>query len=168
MRATYVRIGNIDGVSQLYDLVWKPRDLNIIFACRHGCGYATVSKPLSQPPSHTQTLPETTTQEAMSEVHKLKKDFETRDTHQTMVVYDNFHQASVKRETGKPERGYGSVLPTHRPEHGMRLDGGREGGGRREGGRKGGREKGSYREGETPRKEGKEKGRYVCDLLYSQ
>ena len=89
----------------------------------------------------TQTLPETTTQEAMSEVHKLKKDFETRDTHQTMVAYDNFHQASVKRETGKPKRGYGSVLPTHRPEHGMRLDGGREEGGE-EGGRKGGREKG--------------------------
>ena len=89
----------------------------------------TPSQPHNHP--HTQTLPETTTQEAMSEVHKLKKDFETRDTHQTMVAYDNFDQASVRRETGKPERGYGSVLPTHRPEHGMRL-GGREEGRRRE------------------------------------
>ena len=70
--------------------------------------------------SLTQTLPETTTQEAMSEVHKLKTDFHTRDTVQTMVTYDNFHHCTVKRETGRPEKGYGSVLPTHRPEHGMR------------------------------------------------
>ena len=70
--------------------------------------------------AHTQPLPETTTQEAMSEVHKLKSDFETRDTHKAMVIYDNFYQTSVQRETGKPERGYGSVLPRHRLEHGMR------------------------------------------------
>ena len=85
--------------------------------------YLLSSMPLSPYiPSHslTQTLPETTTQEAMNEVHKLKKDVQTRDTVHTMVTYDNFHHCTVKRETGRPEKGYGSVLPTHRPEHGMR------------------------------------------------
>lgn len=56
----------------------------------------------------------------MSEVHKLKKDFETRDTHKSMVTYDNFDSATTERETGKPQHGYGSILPRHRPEHGMR------------------------------------------------
>ena len=56
----------------------------------------------------------------MSEVHKLKNDFETRDTHQTMVSENNFHRATSERETGKPERGYNSVLPRHQLEHGMR------------------------------------------------
>lgn len=63
---------------------------------------------------------QTTQQEAMCQVHELKDDFQQRETHNTMVAYDNFDSATVNRETGKPERGYGSVLPRHKLPHGTR------------------------------------------------
>lgn len=63
---------------------------------------------------------QTTQQEAMYQVHKLKEDFQQRDIHKAMVAYDNFDHATVNRETGKPERGYGSVLPRHTLQHDKR------------------------------------------------
>lgn len=56
----------------------------------------------------------------MSEVEKLKSDFEARDTHKRMVSESNFCEATRDRDTGKPERGYGSVLPRHQLEYGTR------------------------------------------------
>ena len=63
---------------------------------------------------------QTTQQEAMCQVHKLEEDFQSRDTHKTMVAYDNFDTATANRDTGKPERGYGSVLPRHKLQHDKR------------------------------------------------
>ena len=110
LRATYDRIGNItDGVCAC---MCEIPFLEYIYMCIV-CSYLT---------QYTQSLSDclTTQQEGMSEVHKLKKDFETRDTHKSMVTDDNFDGATSERETGKPQHGYGSVLPRHRPEHGMR------------------------------------------------
>ncbi len=55
----------------------------------------------------------------MDEVGKLKEDYRTRDIHKAMISEGNFSLCSVQRETGKPERGYGSVLPRHELEHRM-------------------------------------------------
>ncbi len=60
----------------------------------------------------------TTQQDSLSEVERLKSDYERREIHQRMVSEGNFRQATKERETGKPERGYGSVLPRHQLEHG--------------------------------------------------
>jgi len=118
LKATYTRIGNISGVrphSQTRNVSFPSH--TVLFPS-HIALFHTASH--MHIPTHMQPLPETTTQEALNEAHKLKKDFETTDIHKAMVVFDNFEQASVARETGKPERGHGSVLPRHRPEHGMR------------------------------------------------
>ncbi len=56
----------------------------------------------------------------MSEVERLKSDFESRDIHKRMVSEANFCEATQDRQTGKPDRGYGSVLPRHQLEHGAR------------------------------------------------
>ena len=63
---------------------------------------------------------QTTQQEAMCQVHELKDDYQPRDTHKPMVAYDNFENATADRETGKPERGYGSVLPRYQLQFGKR------------------------------------------------
>ena len=47
-----------------------------------------------------QGFPETTTVEAMSEAHRLKKDFQTRPTHRSPVNVDNFTQSMSPRDTG--------------------------------------------------------------------
>lgn len=60
----------------------------------------------------------TTQQEAMNEVNKLKSDFETRYTQKSMVSVKNFERATSERKTGKPERGYNSILPRHQLKHG--------------------------------------------------
>jgi hypothetical protein len=65
-------------------------------------------------------FPETTTVEAMSEAHRLKKDFQTRPTHRSPVNVDNFTQSMSPRDTGMPREGYGSILPRHTSEHGKR------------------------------------------------
>ena len=72
--------------------------------------------------SSTQTMKniQTTQQEAMCQVHELKEDYQLRDTHKAMVAYDNFDLATANRDTGKPERGYGSVLPRHQLQHDKR------------------------------------------------
>ena len=36
-------------------------------------------------------------------------------------TYDNFHHCTVKRETGRLEKEYGSVLPTHRPPYLLKV-----------------------------------------------
>ena len=78
--------------------------------------------PSLQPP------PETTTQEAMNEAHKLKKSFETQDTHKPMVIYSNFNQATSPRLSQSADRGggggggYHSVLPRHKVQQGTRYD----------------------------------------------
>lgn len=63
---------------------------------------------------------QTTQQEGMCQVHELKEAFQLRETHKSMVGYDNFDLATTNRETGKPERGYGSVLPRHKLQHDKR------------------------------------------------
>ena len=47
-----------------------------------------------------QGFPETTTVEAMSEAHRLRKDFQTRPTHRSPVNVDNFTQSMSPRDTG--------------------------------------------------------------------
>jgi hypothetical protein len=40
-----------------------------------------------------------------------------------MIGPQNVHHTKTNRETGAPERGFGSVVPRHHPDHGkMRLD----------------------------------------------
>lgn len=56
----------------------------------------------------------------MCQVHELKEDYQLRETHKPMVAYDNFDHATANRETGKPERGYGSVLPRYQLQFGKR------------------------------------------------
>ena len=56
----------------------------------------------------------------MCQVHELKEDYQPRETHKAMVAYDNFEHATANRETGKPERGYGSVLPRYQLQVGKR------------------------------------------------
>jgi hypothetical protein len=58
-----------------------------------------------------------TTHHYYKEVEDLKPDHETQEIYKSMVTYDNFHQFPLDRDTGRPERGYGSVLPRHPPDH---------------------------------------------------
>ena len=56
----------------------------------------------------------TTTQEALNEVKDLKDIYTVQDTHKTLMNYDNFMEVPFeKRDTKRPEWGYGSVLPRH-------------------------------------------------------
>ena len=52
----------------------------------------------------------------MAQVGELKDDYETKE-YPSMIVQDNFSKACAPRDTGKPERGYGSVLPRHELDH---------------------------------------------------
>lgn len=56
-------------------------------------------------------------QDSMDEAVRLKEDHKTRETLQTIVTYDNFVTIPFERDTGRPERGYGSVLPRHAPSY---------------------------------------------------
>lgn len=67
------------------------------------------------------SFPNTTSHEQMEQVVKFKSDFETRETRRQMVDMDTFNSISYKRDTGAPERGFGSVLPQHPPDHGKRY-----------------------------------------------
>lgn len=62
---------------------------------------------------------ETTTQESTRVVVRLKDDYKTREIHQKPVTYENFTKFMFDRDTGKPERGYGSVLPRNPLDHRM-------------------------------------------------
>lgn len=55
----------------------------------------------------------TTTHDVLEEVTKLGPDYETQETHKPMVTYDNFYKIPFDRDTGRPDREYGSVLPRH-------------------------------------------------------
>lgn len=59
----------------------------------------------------------TTQQDVLEEVGKLKPDYETQEIHKSMVTYGNFSEFSLDRDTGRPARDYGSVLPRHPPDH---------------------------------------------------
>ncbi|XP_030048240.1 cilia- and flagella-associated protein 95 [Microcaecilia unicolor] len=58
----------------------------------------------------------TTTDQQLSQI-SLKKDYEEKEIHKPLVNIDNFHTAVFKRDTGRPERGYGAVLPRHPSDH---------------------------------------------------
>ena len=49
---------------------------------------------------HIQGFPETTTAEAMNEAHRLKDDFQERETHKFPVTTENFSQSLTPRDTG--------------------------------------------------------------------
>ena len=51
--------------------------------------------------SSVQGFPETTTVEAMNEAHRLKDDFQTRQTHRLPVTIENFTQSMTPRNTGQ-------------------------------------------------------------------
>ena len=107
LRATYNRIGNItDGVNFKLCIV----------------SYQWLDEVHNTEPFFFQTMKDiqTTQQEAMCQVHELKEDYQLRETHKAMVAYDNFEHATANRETGKPERGYGSVLPRYQLQFGKR------------------------------------------------
>ncbi len=94
-KAAYTRLGNAtDGVSANYD------DPPTFF----------IAVDLS-----SQSLKDahTTTHDVLEEVTKLGPDYETQETHKPMVTYDNFYKIPFDRDTGRPDREYGSVLPRH-------------------------------------------------------
>ncbi|XP_029468582.1 protein C9orf135 homolog isoform X1 [Rhinatrema bivittatum] len=57
----------------------------------------------------------TTTDVQLSQIC-LKKDYEEREIRKSLVNVDNFHTVD-KRDTRRPERGYGAVLPHHPLDH---------------------------------------------------
>lgn len=49
---------------------------------------------------------------------ELKDDYSEKEFKKCMVNTSTFHHLSLdSRDTGKPEKGYGSVLPHHHPDH---------------------------------------------------
>ncbi|XP_062506808.1 cilia- and flagella-associated protein 95-like [Corticium candelabrum] len=62
---------------------------------------------------------ETTTKVATEQI-RLKKDFEVREIRKLMIGPHNSHHTRNKRKTDGPERGYGSVMPRHHPDHNKR------------------------------------------------
>ena len=59
----------------------------------------------------------TTQQDVSEEVGRLEPDYRTQEVHKTILTYDNFLDIPFERDTGRPEKGYGSVLPRHPPDH---------------------------------------------------
>lgn len=62
------------------------------------------------------SLPNTTYQDHAAQV-SLKKDFTEREISKPMVNIHTFAHANLDRDTGKPQRGCGAVLPRHHPEY---------------------------------------------------
>ncbi|KAJ1206911.1 hypothetical protein NDU88_002304 [Pleurodeles waltl] len=58
----------------------------------------------------------TTTEEQLSQIC-LKKNYLQRDIPKYLITADNIDSAITQRETCRPERGYGAVLPRHHPDH---------------------------------------------------
>jgi len=58
-----------------------------------------------------------TQHDVMSEVGRLQDDYKTREAHKKLVTYDTFFNVQYERDTGRPERGYGCVLPRHPPNY---------------------------------------------------
>ncbi|XP_033103635.1 protein C9orf135-like [Anneissia japonica] len=55
----------------------------------------------------------------MEQIH-LKKDFEEQESRKPMVTVDTYQHANIDRDTGCPQRGFGSVLPRHHADHDKR------------------------------------------------
>ncbi|XP_013398605.1 protein C9orf135 [Lingula anatina] len=62
------------------------------------------------------SLPNTTYQDHAAQV-SLKKDFQEQATSKPMVNLETFAHTNLDRDTGHPQRGFGSVLPRHHPEY---------------------------------------------------
>nr|XP_033780645.1 protein C9orf135 homolog isoform X2 [Geotrypetes seraphini] len=58
----------------------------------------------------------TTTDQQLSQIF-LKKDYEEREIHKSLVNLDNYETTVFERDTGRPERGFGAVLPRHPLDH---------------------------------------------------
>ena len=72
---------------------------------------------LKQSPPLPQPLPEMTTKSALKEAQSLQEEFKTRSIHKAVITADNFDSAMSERNTGHPQRGYGSILPHHSSDH---------------------------------------------------
>ena len=62
-----------------------------------------------------------TSHDQMQEAIKLKSEFQPKETRVPMINKDNFDRANLNRDTGCPDRGYGSVLPRHSVNHNKRY-----------------------------------------------
>ncbi|KAM9330696.1 cilia- and flagella-associated protein 95 [Gastrophryne carolinensis] len=58
----------------------------------------------------------TTTQNHLSQI-QTQNDYKVRDVPKKMVNEDNITVLNIKRQTGCPERGFGSALPHHSKDH---------------------------------------------------
>ncbi|EDO38748.1 predicted protein [Nematostella vectensis] len=67
------------------------------------------------------SLPKTSSHDQMEQAVKLKSDFQTRDTRRQMVDMSSYYNTNFNRDTGAPDRGFGSVLPRHPPNHDKRY-----------------------------------------------
>ncbi|KAM4708296.1 cilia- and flagella-associated protein 95 [Discoglossus pictus] len=64
----------------------------------------------------------TTTKEHLSQLN-LKEDYKVQELPKLMVNEDNINTVNFERETGCPERGFGSAMPMHSLDHGaMNLE----------------------------------------------
>ena len=86
LKATYKRIGNVDGVSEQTN--------STVTTSYESSLSLSLSLSLSPP---SQPFPETTLQEAMSEVNRLKGNFTERPTHKSMIAYENFLTSTQPR-----------------------------------------------------------------------
>lgn len=92
-----------------YDVsVCEEKDIDLSKAAYNRLGNATDG---SMKDAHS------TTHDVLEEVGKLKPDHETQEIYKSMVTYDNFSKFSLDRDTGRPARDYGSVLPHHPLDH---------------------------------------------------
>ncbi|XP_043920300.1 protein C9orf135 homolog isoform X2 [Protopterus annectens] len=62
---------------------------------------------------------DTTTAGHMAQV-QLKKDYEMKETHKSLLNQESFEMENFKRDTGCPKSGFGSPLPEHSLEHNKR------------------------------------------------
>jgi len=65
-------------------------------------------------------FPISTSRDHMDQI-KLRKDFEEKISRQPMIDQPSFHHTDKERNTGTPDRGFGSILPRHPPTHNKRY-----------------------------------------------
>ncbi|ESO94907.1 hypothetical protein LOTGIDRAFT_144812 [Lottia gigantea] len=63
------------------------------------------------------SLPKTTYQEHSEEIFLKKREFEEKKTTKPMITVENVSNLKIDRDIGSPNKGYGSVLPRHDPDH---------------------------------------------------
>ncbi|XP_057305932.1 cilia- and flagella-associated protein 95-like isoform X1 [Hydractinia symbiolongicarpus] len=66
------------------------------------------------------TFPVSTSHDHMNQI-KLRKDFEEKVSRHAMIDHSTFHHTTKHRNTGTPERGFGSILPRHPTNHNTRY-----------------------------------------------